>query len=204
LDYVAYWERRYEELAGTRQPLPGAPPAKPPLVWNSYTTFRGRFQQALAFQRNVAQVLRSEAGLARTERHWLRGLEQPLVMENVGLAHEGRAWLTYVDQLVVDEATLSPGQRPSIHSFSNKQRSFKSMSGHEIENQLAADVREALAKYGGTVEVRRPGHPLFGRTVNISRVHLVYDGQGMAPETRATLNRASRQFDIELHIHEPR
>ncbi len=166
VDYVTYWERRYEELAGTRQRPTGTPPVKPPLAWDSYDTFLGRFQRALEFERDVARVLQREAGLAQAQRHWLRGLERPLVTEHMGLAHEGRASLTYVDQFVVDEASLRPGRTPVVHSFSNKQRDFKSLSKKEIRNQLDADAQEALTKYGGTVEVRRPGHPLFGRKVH--------------------------------------
>jgi hypothetical protein len=202
VDYVAYWERRYEELAGTRQRPPGALPAKPPLAWDSYDTFLGRFQRALAFQRDVAYALQQEASLAATRRHWLRGLEQPLVTENVGLAHEGKVSLTYVDQLVVDEASLRPGRTPVVHSFSNKQHGFKSMSQKEMLNQLTADAKEALTKYGGTVEVRRPGHPLFGRKVSVSRVHLVYDGKGLESEIQRKLINASTNLSVELHFHE--
>ncbi|HYO53903.1 hypothetical protein [Archangium sp.] len=201
VDYVAYWERRYEELAGTRQRPVGAPPAKPPLAWDGYNTFLGRFQRALDFQRDVARALRREAGLAKGERHLLRGLEQPLVAENVGLAHEGHAALTYVDQLVLDEVSLRPGQPPVVHSFSNKQRDFKSLSKKETESQLDADMQEALTKYGSTVEIRRPGHPLFGRKVTVSRVHLVYDEQGIPSTAREALAIRARKSNIELHFH---
>ncbi|PTL82314.1 hypothetical protein DAT35_19890 [Vitiosangium sp. GDMCC 1.1324] len=201
VDYVAYWERRYEELAGTRQRPAGGPAVKPPLEWNSYKTFLGRFQRAMEFQRDVAQMLRQQAKLAETQRHWLRGLEHPIVTENVGLVHEGRTSLTYVDQFVVDESSLRPGRTPTVHCFSNKQRSFKSMDKREIESQLKADALEALTKYGGTVEVRRPGHPLFGRRVEVSRVHLVYDEQGLTPSDKRMLMNRAQTLDIELHFH---
>ncbi|MFL5353896.1 hypothetical protein [Archangium sp.] len=202
VDYVGYWERRYEELAGTRQRPVGAPAAKPPLTWESYEAFLGRFQRAMAFQRDVAQALRSEVGLAMGQRHLLRGLEQPLVTENVGLIHEGRASLTYVDQLVVDEASLRPGQTPVVHSFSNKQRGFTSMSRDNAVRQLQADAREAWTKYGGEVEIRRPGHPLFGRKVTVSRVHLVYyEEKGLEAEVKGALEEASRKSNVELHFH---
>ncbi|MGZ3460022.1 MAG: hypothetical protein ACXU86_16130, partial [Archangium sp.] len=201
VDYVGYWERRHEELAGTRQRPAGAPPAKPPLTWDSYNAFIGRFQRALEFQRDVARALREEARLAEARRHWLRGLEQPIVTENVGLAHEGRVSLTYVDQFVVDEASLRPGRTPSVHSFSNKQRNFKSMSEREIEKQLTADAQEALTKYGGKVEVRRPGHPLFGRKIEVSRVHLVYDEQGLTEPVKKTLVDTAQHLGVELHFH---
>jgi len=126
------------------------------------------------------------------------------VTENVGLAHEGSAALTYVDQLVVDEASLRPGQTPSVHSFSNKQRDFNSMSTTEARNQLNADAREALTKYGGTVEIRRPGHPLFGRKVNVSRLHLVYDERGITSELQSDLSTRATKLNIELHFHAQR
>jgi hypothetical protein len=201
MDYVTYWARRYDELAGIRPRPPNAPPVKPPLKWESYNVFRGRFQDALVFQGSVAEALRREAGLAKGRRHWLRGFEQPLVTENVGLAHGPRVSLTYVDQLVVDKASLRPGQTPSVHSFSNKQRDFRSMSEDMIDAQLAADAREALTKYGGTVEVRRPGHPLFGRKVTVSRVHLVYDGTEMTPGFKDKLILKAENLNVELHFH---
>lgn len=202
VDYVGYWERRYEELAGTRQRPEGAPAVKPPLTWDSYEAFLGRFQRAMEFQRNVARALRREAGLAVGQRHFLRGLELPMVTENVGLIHEGRASLTYVDQLVVDEASLRPGRTPSVHSFSNKQRGFNSMSVKEAVNHLQADAREAWAKYGGTVVVRRPGHPLFGRKVTVSRVHLVYYEEDELPsKIRSALVDTAKDLNIELHFH---
>jgi hypothetical protein len=58
-----------------------------------------------------------------------------------------------------------------------------------------------LAKYGGEVQIRRPGHPLFGRTATVSRVHLVYDAEGLTPSIKETLETASRRFKIELHFH---
>jgi hypothetical protein len=201
--YVAYWERRYEELAGTRPVPAGRMEIKPPLTWERYAGFLDRFQKALEFQRGVARALQQEARGTGQERAWLRGLEQPLVAENVGLAREGRASLTFVDQLVVDEATIRLGRQPSIHSFSNKQHDFSRMNLEDARGQLRVDVNEAFAKYGGTIEVRRSGHPLFGRTVAVSRVHLVYDGTGLAPDFKKALSHDAYRRGVELHFHVP-
>jgi hypothetical protein len=201
VDYVAYWEERYEELAA-RKRAPDAVGVKPPLTWEGYAAFIGRFQRALEFQRQVARTMRAEAGLAREERRLLGGMEAPLVEENVGLAHGERAALTYVDQLVVDKASLGAGKTPRVHSLSNKQRDFMSLSEEVAVKQFKADVLEASKKYGGTVQVRRPGHPLFGRDVTVSRVHLVYDAKGVPPVTRKLLGQLAKELDIELHFHE--
>lgn len=202
MDYVEYWEGRYQDLAGTRSTAAGRSELKPPLKWPSYQQFRERFRQALEFQRRVGEAMRSEARGSSGTRSLLRGLEQPLVTENVGLAHEGGA-LTYVDQLVVDEASLGSNARPSVHSFSNKQRTFPAGDLDGALKQLQSDLREAKAKYGGTVEVRRPGHPLYGRKVIVTRVHLVYDGNGLQQKFRESFANAARNQGVVLHFHEP-
>ncbi|MDY7230478.1 hypothetical protein [Hyalangium rubrum] len=196
--YVEYWERRYEHLASHS----GRTELKSPLTWESYSTLLGRFQRALEFQRSTTQALQQEA-LASGQRQWLRGMERPIVAENVGLAHEGTSTLSYVDQLVVDQASLRPGMRPSLHTFSNKQHHFSAVNERDAIKQVRLDISEAQTKYGGTVEVRRPGHPLFGRKVVVSRVHLVYDGTGISPAFMETLSVEARTRGVSLHFHVP-
>ena len=128
-------------------------------------------------------------------------MEQPLVAENVGLAHEGTTALTYVDQLVVDTESLGPGRTPTVHSFSIKQRDFTRLKSVDAEQQLRTDAQEALTKYAGTVEIRRPGHPLFGRKVIVTRVHLVYDEKGVVPDLQGAFEEIARRLKVELHFH---
>jgi hypothetical protein len=118
-------------------------------------------------------------------------MKQPLVTDNTGLQIEGRAYPVYVDQLAVDQATLSPGLRPSVHSFSDKQRNFEGKTRKEAIQQLETDAQEARAKYGGEVEVRRPGHPLFGKKVRVSRTHLVYDAKTLDAQLKKALLEAA-------------
>jgi hypothetical protein len=202
VDYVAYWEGRYQELAGLRSSAAGRAELKPPLRWQSYQQFRERFREALEFQRRVGEAMKGEASGALGARTLLRGLEQPLVTENVGLAHQGGS-LTYVDQLVVDEASLGARSRPVVHSFSNKKHDFSSKNVNEALEQLRMDIKEAQSKYGGLVEVRRPGHPLFSRKVIVTRVHLVYDGRGLQSRFREPLADEAYTRGVDLHFHEP-
>jgi hypothetical protein len=201
VDYVAYWEKRYEELAGIRARPAWLPPAKPPLVWASYTSFLDRVRRGLRFQGEVARTLGHECTLAEGERSWLRGLTEPVMEENLGLAHERSASITFADQFVVDKTSLKPGSRPIVHSFSNKQRDFRGMKEGDVQRQVVVDIQEALTKYGGVVEVRRPGHPLFGRKVTVSKVHLVYDEELISDEARIVLRTESRKFGVEIHVH---
>ncbi|WP_224364064.1 hypothetical protein [Hyalangium versicolor] len=197
--YVAYWHRRYEELAGTRPLPPRVSEAKPPLTWDSYSGLLNTFQRSLEFQRAVTRWLQQAEG----SRQWLPGMKQPLITDNTGLQLEGRASPVYVDQLAVDQATLGPGLRPSVHSFSNKQRNFGGLSEDEALRQLELDAREARAKYGGEVEVRRPGHPLFEQKVRVSRTHLVYDAKTLDPEIKAALLEAAPLQGVQLHLYVP-
>jgi hypothetical protein len=200
--YVAYWDRRYEELAGTRPRPPGHAELKPPLTWDAYSSLLGRFQRSLEFQRSASRVLQ-QARAPGGNREWVRGMKQPLATENTGLKPEGSTEVTFADDLVVDEATLGSDLSPNVHSFSMKQRDFSAMDKNAAVRQLEVDAREARTKYGGIVEVRRSGHPLFGQKVNVSRVHLVYDGTTLSPNLKSALSNAAPQFKIELHFHVP-
>jgi hypothetical protein len=51
------------------------------------------------------------------------------------------------------------------------------------------------------VEIRRPGHPLFGRKVVVSRVYIIYDGSDLLPEVRKALLEEARTRGVELHFH---
>jgi hypothetical protein len=194
--YVAYWHRRYEELAGTRPLPPREFEVKPPLTWDSYSALLGRFQRSLEFQRAVTRWLQQHGS-----REWLPEMKQPLVTDNMGLKLEGRATPVYVDQLAVDQTTLGPGLRPAVHTFSNKQRNFAGMNKQEAVNQMKLDAREARVKYGGEVEVRRPGHPLFGKKVRVVRTHLVYDPMNLDATIKEALLDAAPNHGVTLHFH---
>jgi hypothetical protein len=199
--YVAYWERRYEELAGQRTLPVGHPELKGPLKWEPYEALINRFGRSRGFQGSATHALQREALAAQEERVWLRVMKKPRVDENVGLAHEGSTKRTFVDQLVVDEATLGAGQRPVVHSFSNKQHDFSAKTSKAAVDHLRTDFAEARAKYAGTVEIRRPGHPLFGRKVVVSRVHITYDGKKLLPNVKDRLLNEARDLGVDLHFH---
>ena len=44
-------------------------------------------------------------------------------------------------------------------------RTLKGQELKEVQAIVQADVEEALSKYGRGLEIRRPDHPLFGRTM---------------------------------------
>lgn len=77
------------------------------------------------------------------------------------------------------------------------------MNRDQVAQQVSSDANEALTKYGGLIQVRRPGHPLFGQEVTVSRVHLVYDAELATEDVRALIEKALRKKNIEIHFHEP-
>lgn len=99
---------------------------------------------------------------------------------------------------------LSTALLGSDYSDSNKQHDFSARSPKAALERLSADVQEARAKYAGSVEIRWPGHPLFGRKVVVSRVHLVYDGERILPEVRRALLEVAERSGVELHFHSQR
>jgi hypothetical protein len=132
----------------------------------------------------------------------LGNMEKPRVDDNVGLSQEGNPSRTYADQFAIDESTLGRGI-PHVETFSTKQRNLTRLGKEDLEKQVKLDASEALTKYGGTVEVRRPGHPLFERQVPVSRVHLVYD-EAFVPQRqnlREAMTRAAEHAGVELHFH---
>ncbi len=174
----------------------------PPRTWPGYQLFRTRFIRALEYQGKVSTWLRGELSRRPAERRLLREMEQPRLDDNVGLKPKGRGSLTYADHFVVDEATLGRST-PRVETVSTKQRDLRSMEPTDLSRQVQIDAREAVAKYGGEVEVRRPGHPLFERRVPVSRVHLVYD-ESLVPlksELRGQMRRAAREAGVELHFY---
>jgi hypothetical protein len=199
-DYVAYWERRYAEVTGQGPPSTGTHAPKPPLTWDGYRGMRGDVQRGLKFQSSVGQMLRKELELPEMVRRLLRGMRKPRLDENVGLKRPGSTALTYADQFAVDEATIQPGTKVRVETFSNKSRDFKGWSEEDLFKQVLADAKEAQVKYGGIVQVRRPGHPLFGQDVPVSRVHLVYDSETLTPQLKQRLVRLLRDNNINVEI----
>ena len=202
-DYVAYWERRYAEVTGQGPPSAGQLAPKPPLTWGGYHVMRADFRRGLRFQSSVGQMLRRELELPEMVRRLLRGMKKPRLDENVYLKRPGSTALTSADQLSVDEATLGSGARVRLETFSNKSRDFTGWSEDDIFKQVVADANEAWVKYGGVVQVRRPGHPLFGQDVPVSRVHLVYDAETLTPRLKQEIPKVlvKKKINVAIHFH---
>jgi len=85
-----------------------------------------------------------------------------------------------------------PGQPPRVETFSFKSRDFSGMEAEVMEAQMKADAREALRKYGGTLDIRRPG--LEGRAA-VQRVRLIYEGGPLKPTNEWELSAAMREAE---------
>jgi hypothetical protein len=56
-----------------------------------------------------------------------------------------------------------------------------------------------MSQYGGRLEVRRPGHPLYGRTVQVSKVHLVYEAKELGT-WKTFIEDLCKQGGVEVHF----
>lgn len=173
-DYKKYFDDRLNALKQ------GQAGVKPPLSWENYSEFLGKFRRGTQYQEQVLGTLKSEAVTRFSQ------MEKPVVLSNVGVAGKAEGEATkFVDQLVVDEATVGVGKAPKIEVFSNKSRQFDELFQQgkvsEIRQQVVADAKEAIDKYGGTITLRRRFEgdsalkTLFNQDIKVGKVTLVYD-----------------------------
>ena len=88
---------------------------------------------------------------------------------------------------------------PRVETISVKKRTFSKMDEAEVATQVRADILEATTKHGGRLEVRRPGHPLYGHTVPVSKVHLIYDAS-IVGRWQELIRRIGKEAGVGVHF----
>jgi hypothetical protein len=188
-EYVAYYEKRLRELQqGTA--------AEGPLRWAPYELMRGWFSRGLAFEHFMVELLEADASLPPAQRRFLAAFHSPRIHRYVGVK-KPESGLRYVDVLVIEEGPLSGGP-PRVETFSFKSRDLSGLEKGALEAQMKADAREALQKYGGTLDIRRDSlQPLLrqGSKVPVQRVRLVYEGGKLKPTDVDDLNSTTREVE---------
>jgi hypothetical protein len=183
-EYVAYYEKRLGELQqGTA--------AEGPLRWAPYELMRGWFARGLAFEHFMVELLEADASLPRAQRRFLGAFHTPRIHRHVGVK-KPESGLRYADVLVIEEGALAGGP-PRVETFSFKSRNLALLNQKALKAQMVEDVREALQKYGGTLDIRRDSlQPLLlgGSEVPVQRVRLVYEGGALLPKDVNVLKRA--------------
>jgi hypothetical protein len=198
-EYVAYYEKRLAELKQGKT-------NKGPLRWEAYEEMRGLFARGLAFERLMVEVLRADAALPRELRRYLGGFIKPRIEMYVGVS-KPKTGLRFADVLVIEESPLA-GQPPRVETFSFKSRDLSALKGKKLNAQMVVDASEAREYYGKTVDIRRPSlKPLLGEStqVPVQRVHLIYEGGGLKPETvnvqRASVNAVQSKIpEVEVQF----
>jgi hypothetical protein len=172
--YLDYYRKRLDEVEIQLRQNPAANVAdQGPRSWQSYREFRAPFERGTGYQAEFAQDL-------RTQRPHLE------IDENVGIAKHGGGTTKFADQLAYDPATRR------IEAFSNKSHDFSAVQNlDDVVPTVNADVREALEKYGGMIEIRRPTHPLFGQKARVNTVTLVYDSRLVPAALRGGITTAA-------------
>lgn len=198
-EFEAYRQRRFHEVRSQWRGSQGSLSVKPPLRWEDYRQFRNHFQSCIEFESKVGGILLRELEQPAASRRVLRDSQQPLLSRHVGTTKLGQDGVRYPDFLAVDEATLKQGNAPRVESVSVKKRDFSRLNKKEVEHKVRTDIEEAKTQYGGALEVRRPGHPLYGRTVQVSKVHLVYADVGVG-EWRSLIQETCRRVGVEVHF----
>ncbi len=175
-EYVAYYEKRLGEIRqGTA--------VQGPLRWAPYERMWRWVVRGLDFERAMVKVLKADATLPRAQRRFLRDFDTPRVESYVGVKKPDTG-LRYADVLVLETRELA-GRAPRVETFSFKSRDFSGMKYDALEAQMMADAREALRKYGETLDIRRDSlQPLLrhGSQVPVSRIRLIYEGGKLNPK----------------------
>ncbi len=175
-EYLDYGKGRVADLHQGMKVKHGRP-LKPPLKWEGYQQMRGLVTRGLAFERDMAKLLREDAALPQAQRRFLRDFNDPRVETYVGVL-KPEAGLRFADVLVIEKKPLL-GQPPRVETFSFKSRDFSGLKYDAMRVQMMVDARAALAYYGETLDIRRPG--LQGR-VEVQRVRLIYEGGPFKPK----------------------
>jgi len=169
-EYVAYYEKRLGEVERGSA-------AKGPLRWAPYEELRGWFARGLAFEHLMVALLEADAALPRAQRRFLGDFVQPRIQRYVGVKKPDSG-LRYADVLILEEGELAGGA-PRVETLSFKSRDLSRLKYEALVVQMVEDAREALQKYGGTLDIRRESlQPLLrqGSQVPVQRVRLVYEG----------------------------
>ena len=139
--------------------------------------------RGLAFERAMVKSLEADARLPRSQRRFLGDFDRPRIETNVGVLKPGPG-LRYVDVLVIEEGA-PVGHARRVESFSFKSRELSGLDADALRAQMIGDAREAVWKYGETLDIRRGSLQSLlppGRDVTIQRTRLVYEGGRLLPE----------------------
>ena len=183
-EYVDYYEKRLGEFKEGNA-------TKGPLRWAPYEMLWRGFARGLAFERVMVSLLQADAKLPRAQRHFLGDFDKPRIETYVGVKKPGIG-LRFADVLVIDEGEIA-GQPPRVETFSLKSRDLTGLERDALTAQMIEDAREALRKYGETVDIRRDSlQPLLrqGSEVLIPRVRLIYEGGTLLPKNAREWKRA--------------
>ncbi|HEX5754048.1 MAG TPA: hypothetical protein VFZ09_48140, partial [Archangium sp.] len=187
-EYVEYYHERFKEVeSGTA--------AEGPLKWAPYEQLRGWFARGMAFERDMVKLLREDAQKPRSQRRFLGDFDRPLVEIQVGVRKPGTG-LRFADVLVIEEGALGAGPR-RVESFSFKSRDLSGLKYEDLKAQIVTDAKEALSKYGETLNIRRGALQSLlheGSEVPVQRVRLVYEGGALKPKDVKLLERAVNEI----------
>ncbi|WNG23412.1 hypothetical protein F0U62_04720 [Cystobacter fuscus] len=186
-EYVAYYENRIGEIKDGKT-------VKGPLRWAAYETMWNGFTRGLVFERFMVKLLRADAKLPRTQRRFLGDFDKPRIESYVGVRKPGTG-LRYADVLIIEEGELA-GRPRRVETLSLKSRNLSGLEPDALAAQMIADAKEALRKYGETLDIRRDSlQPLLreGREVPVLRVRLIYEGGDLMPTRKNYLDAAVKK-----------
>lgn len=160
-DYVKYYDTRLEELGAYEKGLLKKPPQNP-IPWEAYQFFKTNVNRGYAFENRITELMARDAKLPFEQRVLIREVRNFRLDRRVGIFKKGFENVLYVDHMVVDLDSLGPGKAPRAECYSEKSPTFNQMSNEEVADLVNEHITELQMKYGGSIEVRRPGPRSLG------------------------------------------
>jgi hypothetical protein len=105
-EYLEYGRERLADLRQGTKVRKGRA-LEPPLKWEGYQQMRELWLRGLAFERDMAKLLRDDAALPRAQRRFLQDFEVPRVETYIGV-RKPTTDLRFADVLVIEQKPL-PG-----------------------------------------------------------------------------------------------
>lgn len=191
-DYYKYYQERVAQIE--REIREGKKPSDPPpLTWEAYRSFRGRFYRGMEFQAKTTGTLKGLLKKFKVEEEV--SVESKLKEQinearrqarEAGDKEATRPAPDRADQLAFDKKQLKDfesGKRaepPEGTAFSDKSRNPADYpSPKAFLEQVGRDAAETVEKYGGDVKIKSDkfGPKLVDRTVQIKRLFQIFDGE---------------------------
>ena len=189
-DYLKYFDERIRLIDKDLTPPKRTLKRQPPSTWEKYLESRATYdpmRQKKEFQETLKKTISDRQGDVKPEQ----------IEIDVGL--KKRSDVGYADVVITDAQNNLTVYSAKVRNVLEQVRKLTNPTDVEkwIASQLRSDIKEAIDYYGGTVQVRRKSHPLYGQSVFVKQVILVWDSRVVPSDYHTFVLTRGNQLGVE-------